>query len=472
MTFSLPTTELAETKMLLHEIVNVVQNGWTIDYFWQVGAFVLAIFLGLLLSRKANDSLARLNPPVDSEGFFDRVKRYFVDISSHLTFSLISASILWFLVWIMRSAAIISDHKTLVLAQLGYSVLYAFALLRILLSVLRWMTGEKVITPAVTRLVTWVFWGLVFLEFAGILPRIEQMMKAQSIPVGTQNLTVWTIFSGIVSVALTLGVANWLANILEGAFRRSRGLAPNLRLVFSRLSRWCLMILAVLIAMSSVGIDLTVLSVFGGAFGVGLGFGLQKIASNYVSGFIILMERSIRIGDYVEIAGNKGKVSEINTRYTVLCDTRGVETLVPNENFVTGTVRNFYHSDNACIASICISVAYGCDVNRAIAILREEANRPARVLKNRQGWCGITELDDSGINLEAGVWIPNVGDGILGLRTEVLLKVLERYEQEGIEVPYPQLDLRIREDGGLPASLEKIAAQLALRQEQASSKPA
>ena len=453
--------------MLLHEMVNVLQNGWTADYFWQVGAFVLAIFAGQLLSKRVNAALILLNPPEGSEKFFDRVKRYFVDISTHLTFSIIAATVLWFLVWIMRSADLVADHKTLVFAQLGYSVLYAFALLKVLLYVVRWMTGEKLVTPAVTRLLTWVFWGMVFLEFAGILPRLEQMMKAQSIPVGTQNLTVWTIFSGIVSVALTLGIANWLANILEGVFRRSRGLAPNLRVVFTRLSRWCLMILAVLIAMSSVGIDLTVLSVFGGAFGVGLGFGLQKIASNYVSGFIILLERSIRIGDYVEIGGNKGKVSEINTRYTVLCDTRGVETLVPNESFVTGVVRNFYHSDNACIAAIGISVAYGSDVNRAIEILREEANRPSRVLKNRQGWCGITELGDSGINLEAGVWIPNVGDGILGLRTEVLLRVLKRYEEEGIEVPFPQMDLRIREAG----SLEKLAARLAARQESLPGEP-
>lgn len=466
MTVASSISKIGETEAIFHQIVQVLQGGWTADYIWQIAAFAVAVLLSLFISRRFNARLQKLLPPPGSDRLRDRVKTYAIDIASHLSFSLIGASFLWMLDWTLREVDILPDHKVLVFAELGYMALYAFAFLRIMLYILRGMLGDKVVTHGLATVVSWVFWILVVLEFAGILPTIVKFMREQSIPVGTQNLTLWTLFSGLVSALLTLGVANWIANVLEGVLKRTKGLAPNLQVVFSRIARWILMVCAILIAMSSVGIDLTVLSVFGGALGVGIGFGLQKIASNYISGFIILLDHSIKIGDFVEIGGFQGIVTEINTRYTVVSDWNGIENIVPNETFVTSSVKNYYHTDNVCIAMIRVSVAYGTDLNKALQILNEEANKPDRVIKNRKGWTGITKLDDSAIDLEAGVWVPNVGDGTVGLRTQVLINVLKRFDEEGIEVPFPQLDVRLRSNQTQKISIEDMARLLTFLEDQ------
>lgn len=463
MSVTVPMSEFAKSTVMLDGVLEAVQNGWSSEYLWQVGAFFLAVLIAWVVSHRFNAWLKRCMPPKGEQALGPRIRGYVIDIVRHVSFSLIAASVLWTLVWCIKYAHLVSGHHALIFAQLGYLVYYSYALLRLLFYALRGMAGDKLITPALTRVFTWVFWILVVLEFVGILPSVILFMEEQTIPIGKQNLTLWTAFSGLVSVLLTLGVANWLANMIESAFKSSESLAPNIKVVLGRICRWVLMVSAVLIAMSSVGIDLTILSVFGGAFGVGLGFGLQKIASNYVSGFIILLERSVKIGDFVELGGFKGKISEINTRYTVVNDSNGVANLVPNETFVTSAVKNYYHGDTLCIAKVEISVAYGCDINRAIAILSEEANRPERVSK--KGWTGITSLGDSAINLEAAVWIPNIGDGTLGLRTQILINVLCRFEEEGIEVPFPQLDVRVRKSDGSVIPREEIAAAMAASQE-------
>ncbi|MDL2058679.1 mechanosensitive ion channel [Mesosutterella sp. AGMB02718] len=466
-----PLSELAQTTVLLDNIEEAIVGGWKTEYVWQLAAFVVAIAVAWFLSRRFNAWAFCHSPSKSDESWHSRIRRYLIDISSHLSFSLIAASTLWLLVWLIEHAGLVSSHSSLVFAQLGYLVFYGFALLRLLLYALRGMLGEKLVTPALTKVITWVFWILVALEFAGVLPAVIHFMETQSIPIGKENLTLWTAFSGLVSVLLTLGVANWLANLIDEAFRRSATMAPNLKVVLGRICRWVLMVAAVLIAMSSVGIDLTVLSVFGGALGVGVGFGLQKIASNYISGFIILLDRSVKIGDFVEIGGFKGKITEINTRYTVVNDWNGVDNIVPNETFVTSSVKNYYHTDNASVAVIKVSVAYGSDLNKALDILREEANKPDRVIKTKRGWTGITNLGDSAVNLEAGVWVSNIGDGTVGLRTQILINVLKRYSEEGIEVPFPQVDLHVRDGAGKYMSAETLAAVLASIQE-SEAKPA
>ena len=457
--------EMTNPAVMLDGVLDAFQSGWNAEYLWQVAVFIIAVVVSRLVCRRLNAWLKQCMPAQLDESFAARVKSYLIDIVRHVSFSIVAASVLWLLVWCIKYAHLVSSHRALVFAQLGYFVYYSYALLRLFFYALRGMMGEKVVTPGLSRVVTWVFWILVTLEFVGILPAVVLFMHEQTIPIGKQNITLWAAFSGLVSVFLTLGVANWLSNLIEAAFKRSSGLAPNLQVVLGRVCRWILMVAALLLSMSSVGIDLTILSVFGGAVGVGVGFGLQKIASNYISGFIILLERSIKIGDYVDIGGFKGKISEINTRYTVVDDVNGVANLVPNETFVTSAVKNYYHGDNLSIAKMCISVAYGCDLNRAIEILREEANKPDRVLKDRKGWAGITSLGDSGINLEAAVWIPNIGDGTLGLRTQILINVLKRYGEEGIEVPFPQMDIRVRTPDGGTMGVEQIAGALAAAQE-------
>ena len=196
---------------------------------------------------------------------------------------------------------------------------------------------------------------------------------------------------------------------------------------------------------TTVGIDLTILSVFGGAVGVGLGFGLQKIASNYISGFIILLDKSIKIGDLVTVGGFKGRVTEINTRFTVVRNNDGVENIVPNESFVTSAVLNHSYTESTSVQYIDISVAYDADVERALAIMLEEGMRARpRIDTGRRGWAYLDTFGDSGINLRLGFWVKDPVNGVAGLKTAISLAILKRFAEEGIEVPYNQLEVNLR----------------------------
>ena len=232
-------------------------------------------------------------------------------------------------------------------------------------------------------------------------------------------------------------------------------LTPNSRVVFSRVVKAVLTVLAVLVAFSLVGIDLTVLSVFGGALGVGLGLGLQRIASNYVSGFIILLDRSLSIGDMITVDKFYGAVSQINARYTVIKSLDGTETIVPNEMLVSTPVINHSSSNTSVQVVVKLSVAYGSDVDRALQILVEAAAAQSRVLADPAPGAFITGFGSDGIDLQIGFWIRDPEAGSLPIRSEIARSVLQRFDAAGIHIPSPQRDVRIT---SVPDALRERAA--------------
>jgi small-conductance mechanosensitive channel len=198
-----------------------------------------------------------------------------------------------------------------------------------------------------------------------------------------------------------------------------------------------------MIGLPLVGIDLTTLSVFGGALGVGLGFGLQKIASNYVSGFIILLDRSIRLGNVISVAGERGQVTRITTRYTVLTSTTGVEAIVPNEVLVGSVVRNESLNDPKIQFPLRVQVSNSSDVEHAMRLMEQAAQTQERVLKAPPAQAGIVEFADNGIVLEVGFWITDPESGTSSLRSDINLAIWKSFKAAGIEIPGPQRDVRI-----------------------------
>jgi small-conductance mechanosensitive channel len=238
-------------------------------------------------------------------------------------------------------------------------------------------------------------------------------------------------------------VALWLSSAIESRLYAAAKLDNNLRAVLVRLSRALLIALAVLIGLPMVGIDLTTLSVFGGALGVGLGFGLQKIASNYVSGFILLLDNSIRIGNIITVGADRGEVTRITTRYTVLKNLSGVEALVPNELLVGSVVQNESYSDPKVRVALPVQVSYDSDLERAMAIMAAAAKAQARVLAEPPPAVLLKDFADSGINLELGFWVadPELGVGVL--RSDINLAIWGEFKQAGISIPFPQREVRI-----------------------------
>ena len=402
----------------------------------QIAAVFVSMAIGYVISRRINTLVDRVLPGEDVRGLGAYARRALVAFTHNVSFSFISGSLLALIVYCIVKIFEFAP-QSMVIARVCYNILYAFALLSLLMAFLQGGIGLRMITPGVRRIVTIIFWVMAVLQFFGILTDIIQYLDTTVIPIGGGSMTVWKLLVAIVSVLLTLGVANWLASLVNQMVEGLENMSENIKVVLKRVVTVIFMVLAVIIALGTVGIDLTILSVFGGAVGVGLGFGLQKIASNYISGFII--------GDLVTGGGFKGRVTEINTRFTVVRNNDGVENIVPNESFVTSAVLNHSYTESTSVQYIDISVAYDADVERALAIMLEEGMRARpRIDTGRRGWAYLDTFGDSGINLRLGFWVKDPVNGVAGLKTAISLAILKRFAEEGIEVPYNQLEVNLR----------------------------
>ena len=303
--------------------------------------------------------------------------------------------------------------------------------------------------PAALWLATWeriiaaLVWGWLALYITDLAPYVIEALEQVDFTVGKQRLDLWTILHGIVTVFLTVVLALWVAGLIEKRLLGMASLDSSLRIVGVRLAKALLTVLAIFTSLTLVGIDMTALSVFTGALGVGLGMGLQKIASNYVSGFIILLDRSIRIGNIVQVGGEGGLVTQITTRFTVLRSGGGIEYLVPNENLVGSVVQNQTFSDNHLRLATTVGVAYDADVELAMRLMVEAATAQTRVLADPAPNVLLTQFADSSINLELGFWIEDPESGKGNVLSEVNLAIWKLFREHGIEIPFPQRDVRI-----------------------------
>lgn len=327
--------------------------------------------------------------------------------------------------------------------RIGLTLLLSLLVVRAVFYVLRRSFATAPWLRGVERGFLLLVAGTVVLNVTGLLPLIIDALDGVSFHVGKSRLSLWLLLQGIAVLLVTLLLALWLGNAVEARLSRAASLDENLRVVLGRLARAGLLVIAVLIVLPIVGIDLTTLSVFGGALGVGLGFGLQKIASNYVSGFIILLDRSIRIGNMITVGNDRGEVTRITTRYTVLKNATGIEALVPNEMLIGSVVENESYSDPRVRIALPVQIGYECDVERAMAIMVAAARAQPRVLAEPAPMAFLLAFADSGINLEVGFWIADPQEGTGGIRSAINLTIWREFQAAGITIPYPQREVRL-----------------------------
>ncbi len=411
---------------------------------YQLGAIAAAVIVAFIVAKVLGARILALRVSMTADTWGQRFARMGLSLVRALLFSVTAAFLLSLCVMVMSKFGLVSEQSNLIFIRLAYQIFYAWAILYVLMQVLGTLLGDKFFGATARKFVATSFWGLAALQIVGILPEIVELMKEYSLPIGSDKVTIWTLFVGLVTVLLTLSIANKLAGIFERQIMGMHEMEMNLRVVFARITRVSLMILGVLIALSTVGINLTVLSVFGGALGVGIGFGMQKIASNYISGFIILFDRSVKLGDMVEVGAFSGVVTQINTRYSVLRNMAGEELIVPNENFVTGTVKNYSFTDKEFVVTVEVSCAYEADVDRALAVFMECVKAQPRVLQTKEPWVVVSGFGASGINLKAGFWVTDPQKGVGGLKSNIMRDVLKRFNAENIEIPYDKLDLTVK----------------------------
>jgi small-conductance mechanosensitive channel len=331
----------------------------------------------------------------------------------------------------------------------GVVLALALAAIRILVYALRRLVPNAHWLKSSERTVSLVVWALVALHVLGVTPEIAAELDAIRLPIGRAELSLLKIATGIVAVLFTIAATLWVAGLIESRLMKT-DLDLSHKALASKFIKAALVVIGVLIALQTIGLDLTVLSVFGGALGVGIGLGLQKLASNYIAGFVILLERSIRLGDLVTVSDRYGAVTKVTSRYVVVRSLDGVEAIVPNETMVTTTVLNHSLSARDARVAIQIQVAYGTDLERALALLIQVARANPRVetADGRAPAAFVLRFADSGIDLELGVWIRDPENGQLNLRSDLNLALWKAFQQEGIGVPFPQREVRIV---GMPA---------------------
>ena len=335
------------------------------------------------------------------------------------------------------------------LPKFALRVFASLVVIRLIARVLRSLFPSSSRARSAINLVSGVIWLGLVMHLAGVLPLIEQELEAVMIPLGKTHVSALTMMQGLMLVAVTVLGALWLSSMLETRLMAT-GINMSMRLVLSRFLRATLFVLALLIALAAVGIDLTVLSVFGGALGVGLGLGLQKIAANYVSGFAILLEGSFRVGDSVKVDNFEGQITNIFTRYTVVRAANGRESVVPNEMFIVNRVENLSLESRSVSFSTKLQIDYASDVEKARSLMIEAALTQARVLKSPEPGAMLTDFAPDGLELTLGYWIADPENGINNVRSDINLAIWRAFQANGINVPFPQRVIRVVNDSANP----------------------
>jgi small-conductance mechanosensitive channel len=336
--------------------------------------------------------------------------------------------------------------------SIAIPMLVALAAIRLVVYALRGMFGGAAWLKSSERAIGFTIWGFVVLYFVGVLPEVGAELDAIEIPLGRTPISLLTIGKGALVVLLTLVVTLWLSGLIERRLMQSQ-LDQSVRVVMAKVVHALMIAVGVLIALEAIGFDLTLLSVFGGALGVGIGLGLQKLAANYIAGFTILLDRSIRMGDLITVDNRFGIVTKVTSRYAVIRSLDGIDAIVPNETLVTTTVLNHSYSNNEIRVGVPVQVSYDSDVEQALALMVEAAMREPRVLKAPNPPAAfLVGFGDSAINLELGVWINDPENGQLALRSALNHAIWKAFQEHGIRIPFPQREYRVvHAPGGPPA---------------------
>jgi len=331
-------------------------------------------------------------------------------------------------------------HTTLKAAvfKLAIPILISLVVIRLSARVLSVTFPQARWVRILERSISWLAWIAVVLWITGVLPIMMEAMDDLTWKVGAARVSLRNIVEGSLTAGFVMVLALWISAAVEKRLLHGTGNTLSLRKMASSIVRALLLFVGLLIALSAVGIDLTALSVLGGAIGVGVGFGLQKIAANYVSGFVVLAERSLRIGDMVKVDGFEGRITDIRTRYTVIRALNGRESIVPNEMLITQRVENSSLADRKVAINSLVQVAYGTDVRALCRKIEHTVRAVPRVIGDPGPAVQLADFAADGINLNIGFWIGDPENGNGNVRSDVNLAVLDLLNAEGIEIPFPQ----------------------------------
>ncbi|MSU90622.1 mechanosensitive ion channel [Rhodobacteraceae bacterium 2CG4] len=419
----------------LTTFVQSFQNPWR---FYQVLIVLALIAAGQLLSfvvRPRAEAWARAR-----EGLRTWQLRIIVVVLRRTRLILVTV-LLWTAYWIIREVTwpsrsyLIGIVATLALAWLLIGI--ATRLIR---------------NPALRAVVRWGAWAWVTLEVLGLRADAEAALDGAAITLGETRVSLLLVLKAAVTMGLLIAGAGMLSRMAERRMARSEDLSPSLRVLAGKLLTIALFVLAVIMALNIIGFDLTSLTVLSGAIGLGLGFGLQKVVSNLVSGVIVLLDRSIKPGDVISLGDTFGWVTELNARFVAVITRDGREYLIPNEDLITTQVVNWTHSSNLVRLDIHFGVSYDSDPHAVRALAREAAATVRRVVASPAPVCHIVGFGDSSVDFILRFWIEDPAAGLTNVRGDVFLALWDALKRDGIEIPFPRRDVEIRNPQALPGA--------------------
>ncbi|MEZ5453011.1 MAG: mechanosensitive ion channel [Thiothrix sp.] len=424
-----PKDLLESSKEDILETGDLVQN-WVVDNLFsperliQYAVAIIGLVIAFYISRWVR---SRLQLPAGEH----RLKRLFFRLVRRLAFPLV------LVIWTSLAILVYDNlHKGHVIIDTINDLAFAWALIR--------LASAFISNPTVSRSVAVLIWGIAALDILGYLSKITDWMESIKLGSGKGSLTLNDAVSSGLSVALFVWLALVAANLIERAIQNNPNLSLSSQALLAKISKFLLLTLAFLIGLNTVGIDLTAFALLGGAIGVGIGLGLQKVFSNLIAGIILLMDKSIKPGDTIVVSGRYGRVNRLSARYVSMITRDGTEHLIPNDELINNQVENWSYSDPNVRLRIPIGVHYQSDVKKAMELCIEAAQETPRVLKYPAPVCLLKGFGDNSVDLEQRIWVNDPMNGCANVKSAVMLRIWEKFRANGIEIPYPQRDLHLR----------------------------
>jgi small-conductance mechanosensitive channel len=420
----------------MNEVTLAISKGWENAYqFWttpsagiQATAIALSILVAWILCKRSKPKFLRLVQDPTRPAWMERSLRIFAQLLLPLYLLLFSLLVRGFIDrFNFSSIDLINPFVHATTAWLIYRLVAGLTHNRF------WL-----------RLAAVLAFGIAALQSFGLLQPTFDFLGSLSFAVGKSNLSVLDLVNGIFILLFLLWISSLLGSAGESKIRQLPNLPPSLQVLLAKVVRVFLIFLSFLVAMSTIGLDLSSFALLGGAIGVGIGFGLQKVVSNLVSGLILLLDRSIKPGDVIEIDNTYGWINSLRARYASIITRDGKEHLIPNEDLITNRVVNWSFSDKNIRVRVPVGISYDSDPRIAMALCVEAARASGRVLNNPEPRCLLTEFGDNSVNLELRFWINDPSNGVGNARSEVLLGIWDRFKESGISIPFPQRDLHLK----------------------------
>jgi small-conductance mechanosensitive channel len=306
------------------------------------------------------------------------------------------------------------------------------------------LAADVVPNPALARLIAVFAWLVAALNIFNLLDPTLRLLDSVALVMGGLRVSVLTVVKGVISLAMLLWVASIGSEVLERRITSLSEFTPRAQVLLGKLIKGTLVTLAVILSLSSMGVDLSTFAIFTGAVGVGIGLGLQRSVSNLFSGIVLLLDKSIKPGDVIEIGSTYGWVSSLGARYVSVETRDGTEFLIPNEDIVTQQVINWSHRNDRVRLKIPVRVPHDSDLDQALALMLEAVSRPPRVLTTPTPTALIIAFGESAIELELRFWINDPQNGVHNVKSQILYEIWRLFQQQGIRIPYPKRDLYMR----------------------------